>query len=92
MRKYFCLVVVLSLLSAACSKQLQDYVADGPTKDGPNSTTDSTSNPAGIRITAGANTASGSQVKSRFAITTSDKPVLGTQLKGYISFHQTRPQ
>jgi len=83
------LLIIAGLFSIGCSKQLEDYV-----RGGPDQTTDNTSssNPAGIRISPGANTVSGTQVKSQFAITTMARPITGTQVKGTISFHQTRPE
>lgn len=83
--------MVAGLLTTGCSKQLEDYVRGGPQSDSQGAVS-STSNPVGMRISPGANTSSGTTVKTQFAITTMSRPIAGTQVKGTISFHQTRPQ
>lgn len=88
MKNYIGLVILVSALSTSCAKQLQDYVRDG----GATPTAASSDNPVGMRITPGANTSSGTTVKSQFAITTMNRPVTGTHVKATISFHQTRPE
>ncbi len=81
-----------SLLITGCAKQLEDFVRGGKTLINPETPTVSSKNPIALKASAGANLVEGSNAKVRFAISTSQKPVAGTQLKGKISFHQNRPE
>lgn len=84
-------IILLTVFTMGCAPQLEDYVRNGPkASDGLEQPSTSTSNALGIKMSPGANMAEGSAIKGRFAITTSQKPLEGTQLKARISFHLNR--
>jgi hypothetical protein len=95
----FCFRLITGLLvlaaTSGCGKQIKDFVQSGdgrepggssppPTHDGP---------PQGnmyARMTPGANKlAAGSQVQSKFAITSRQRSLTGTQVSATFELHQT---
>mgnify|MGYP001206218445 CR=1 FL=1 len=89
-----CSVLLSVFLLSACSKQIQDFVTSGAQRPilGEILPTTSTANPIGIKISPGANTIQGSTIKATVSISTTDRELSGSQVKGTVTFNQARPE
>lgn len=89
---------ILAFLLTGCGGQIEDFVESGAKRvtdllpvEVPTSST-TTSNPIGRKISPGANYASGTQVTARISITPTNRLVTGTQVQGRITASQSRAE
>ena len=89
------LYFLLPTLLSGCMKYMEDFVRNGPSRSpkNPDATSpDNFGSQIGYKLSPGANIAAGSQVRSQFAITPTDRTVEGAQIKSKFSMRFNRTQ
>lgn len=103
MKTKWLLITLAFLGSTSCTKQMAQYITADPRDTAPDDRTppgngpanppgSSSSNSFGSKFSSGANIAVGTNIKSKFSISVSNRTLTGQSVKSKFTLYQNRPE